>query len=64
MMKKTLPELNLEKLRHKNRMEEIKFEFECKKKIWATKHQDDLETHRIKNADIQRSIARRQHTRY
>ncbi len=57
LTKKATEELNIEKTRHKNRMEEIQFEFACKKKIESTKHDNELETHRIRNADIQRSIA-------
>ncbi|KKM82128.1 hypothetical protein LCGC14_1322770 [marine sediment metagenome] len=50
----------LEETRHDNKMEEIKFEFECRRKVEAKKHENTMESHRIKNADIQRSIALKQ----
>lgn len=50
----------LEEERHNNKIEEIQFEFDCKRKVEAKKHDNELESHRIKNADIQRSIAQKQ----
>ena len=58
--KKTKQENELEKLRHKNRMEEIEFERKCKTEVEKLKHFNDLEFHRIKNADIKRSILARE----
>ena len=39
-------------------MEEIKYEFECKKEIERIKHYNDLETQRIKEAGIKRTLGR------
>jgi hypothetical protein len=50
-MKKQLIELN-----HKYKMEEIIFEKECRIKAEKIKHEFDMETQRIKNADISRRL--------
>jgi len=49
----------LEELRHKNRMEEIRFETEGKKQVERLKHENQMSTHRLRRADINRSHERR-----
>lgn len=46
-------------LQHKFRMEEIKYELDCRKEAEKFKHELDLETQRIRNADIKRSLMRK-----
>jgi hypothetical protein len=51
-----LKEKELIELAHKYKMEELEFERKCRLDVERIKHENELETHRIKNADIQRSI--------
>lgn len=56
MVKKS-EDLKLEDIMHKNKMEEIKFEFDCRKKVEAIKFDKNMELQRFRSAGIQRSIA-------
>ncbi|MFW6129828.1 MAG: hypothetical protein ACOC1X_02245 [Promethearchaeota archaeon] len=51
--------IELEKLRHKNRMEEIEARRKAEKQVVKYEFDKKCEYHRIKNADIKRNIARR-----
>ena len=48
-----------EKIRHKNKMEEIQFELDCKMKTEEIKSSHDKELLRIKSAEIRRSQERK-----
>jgi len=50
---------NNEEIRHKTKMEEIEFEFECKVKLEKIKHDLELERGRIKTAEIRKSQMRK-----
>ena len=63
MEKNYKKEKELEELKHKNKMEEIEFEFDCKRKFEAIKHDKELERQRIRNASIQNSINMKNHGR-
>jgi len=52
-------EKKFEKTRHKNKMEEIEFEFDCKMKVAKERSQNDREILRIKSAEIRRSQERK-----
>jgi hypothetical protein len=49
----------LEEIRHKNKMEEIKFEIDGKKEIEALRFDHLMQLQRIKTAEIKKSIDRR-----
>ena len=57
-------EYNLQKkiieLAHKYKMEEIEFENKCKTDLEKLKHSNELETGRIKSAEIRKSMERKQ----
>jgi len=59
-MKKEMNDKELEELRHINRMEEIKFELECKTKIENLRFDHELQLQRIKSAEIQKSLLRKE----
>ena len=46
-------------LQHKLKMEEIDFELKCKANLEKLKHSNELETGRIKSAEIRKSMERR-----
>ena len=49
----------LEELKHSNKMEEIKFEKECKLEVEKSHHEKEMERQRIKGAEIRKSQERR-----
>ena len=49
----------LEEVRHKNKMEEIKFETDGKKEIEALRFDHQMQLQRIKTAEIKKSVDRR-----
>jgi len=53
-------ETKLEEIRHKNRMKEIKFEMDCRLKVEDTRFDHELQLQRIKSAEIQKTIQRKQ----
>jgi len=65
-------EKELEELRHKNRLEEIEAEkqarlevekFKHEKEVEKFKHEKELERHRLKRADIRRTIQEKAYLR-
>jgi len=46
-------------LQHKYKMEELEFEKKCRIEVERRKHEYELETQRIKNADIGRRLMQR-----
>jgi len=58
-MKKQINKEYIVNLEHSNKMEEIKFKFECEEKIEKLKHENEKESQRIKNASILRTIDRK-----
>jgi len=57
-------EIEVEKIRHKNALQEIEKEKQAKIDVENLKHRNDLETGRMKSAEIRKTIERKKDLGY